>query len=67
MLRDAVDCLLQGDLTTGKAVLRDYGNAAIGFPALAERLGKPRAQNFPDIVAVLQEVAGVCLQVIAKQ
>jgi hypothetical protein len=68
-------------LPTGKAVLRDYVNATIGFAALAGRLckpapslmrmlgpnGNPRAQNPLDIVAVLREEAGVRLEVIAKQ
>ena len=29
LLQEGVECLLAGDLTTGKAVLRDYINAAI--------------------------------------
>ena len=31
LLKDGVDCLLAGDVKTGKAVLRDYINATIGF------------------------------------
>jgi hypothetical protein len=31
LLREGVECLLAGDLDTGKAILRDYINATIGF------------------------------------
>lgn len=31
MLKEGVECLLAGDLDTGKAVLRDYIYAAVGF------------------------------------
>ncbi len=31
LLKEGVECLLSGDVDTGKAVLRDYINAAIGF------------------------------------
>jgi hypothetical protein len=30
LLREGVECLLTGDLDTGKAILRDYLNATIG-------------------------------------
>jgi len=35
LLREGVEALLAGDVGTGKAVLRDYINATIGFEALA--------------------------------
>ena len=41
LLREAVECILNGDLPTGKAVLRDYVNATVGFPALEQRAGIP--------------------------
>ncbi len=31
LLKEGVECLLSGDVETGKAVLRDYINATIGF------------------------------------
>ncbi len=31
LLKEGVECLLSGDMDTGKAVLRDYINATIGF------------------------------------
>src|SRR4030066_807533 len=36
MLKEGIDALLAGDLETGKAILRDYINAAVGFGPLAE-------------------------------
>ena len=31
LLKEGVECLLSGDVDTGKALLRDYVNATIGF------------------------------------
>ncbi len=31
LLREGIQCLLAGDLETGKAVLRDYINGSVGF------------------------------------
>lgn len=68
LLREAVECFLAGDIQTGKAVLRDYINATVGFVALAEALGRspksvmrmlgpsgnPQARNLFEIVGYLQ-------------
>ena len=35
LLREGVECLLAGDIDTGKAILRDYINATVGFERLA--------------------------------
>src|SRR5260370_36578381 len=43
LLREAVECVIHGDLATGKAVLRDYVNATTNFHNLEKR---PRA--FPQ-------------------
>ena len=37
LLREAVECVINGDLETGKAVLRNYVNATVGFQALEKR------------------------------
>jgi hypothetical protein len=37
LLREAVECILNGDLATGKAVLRNYVNATVGFQGLETR------------------------------
>jgi hypothetical protein len=42
LLRETIECIINGDLATGKAVLRDYVNATEplhGGPADAELLG----------------------------
>jgi hypothetical protein len=41
LLRAGVECLLAGDLDTGKAILRDYINATIGFEKLSRLTGRP--------------------------
>jgi hypothetical protein len=41
LLREGVGCLLAGDLDTGKAILRDYINATIGFDELNRRTKRP--------------------------
>ena len=79
LLIEAVDALLESDLATGKALLRDYINATIGFEALAAVLdkdskslhrmlgpkGNPRADNIFAIIKVLQDTDEVRLQVKA--
>ena len=46
LLKEGVECLLSGDVDTGKAVLHDYINATIGFQE-AERVNREVAQE-PD-------------------
>ena len=41
LLTEGLNALLEGDLDTGKAVLRDYINATVGFGALATATGTP--------------------------
>jgi hypothetical protein len=41
LLREAVECIINGDLETGKAVLRDYVNATVGFQDLERRTKIP--------------------------
>jgi len=67
LLREAVESYLNGDLETGKAVLRDYVNATLGFRALEEQTeipakslmrmlgpkGSPSAANFSSILSAL--------------
>jgi hypothetical protein len=36
VLQEGVECLLAGDIDTGKAVWRDYINATIGFNDICE-------------------------------
>jgi hypothetical protein len=41
LLSESVDALLAGDLDAGKAVMRDYIKATIGFERLATASGTP--------------------------
>lgn len=41
LLTEAVDSFLSGDVEVGKAMLRDYINATIGFETLSRQLDKP--------------------------
>ncbi len=44
LLREAIQCLISGDLESGKAVLRDDINATLGFEELGRgRSARPRA------------------------
>ena len=77
LLKEGVECFLSGDVATGKAVLRDYINATVGFQELGELTakspkslmrmfspnGNPRAENLFEIVACLQEREGLRLEV----
>jgi DNA-binding phage protein len=79
LLIEAIDAFLSGDVATGKAVLRDYVNATIGFEGLAEKLGKdskslhrmlgprgnPRAENIFAVIRVLQDEEDITLHVRA--
>lgn len=38
LLEEALDCMLQGDIKTGKLVLRNYINATRGFATLAKAM-----------------------------
>ncbi|WP_417477984.1 DNA-binding protein [Maricaulis sp.] len=42
LYQDALGCFLEGDAETGKAMLRDYVNATLGFDGLEQRTGTPR-------------------------
>ena len=80
-MREGVKCLLSGDLDTGKAVLRDYINATVGFEELAARTdkspkslmrmfgpkGNPQARNLFEIIVYLQKTEGMSLEVRAAR
>ena len=40
LLQEGVECFFVGDVDTGKAVLRDYINATMGFDELSQVFGK---------------------------
>jgi hypothetical protein len=73
LLREAIECFINGELATGKAVLRNYVNATVGFQGLKERTripvkslmrmlspkGGPSAENLSNILTALQGTEGV--------
>jgi len=77
LLREALESLLSGEVALGKELLRDYINATVGFPALAEQTklhvktlhqmfgpsGNPTASNLFEIVACLQRSEGVRFEI----
>ncbi len=77
LLREGVECLLSGDVDTGKAVLRDYINATIGFeelggltdksPKSLMRMfgprGNPQDRNLFEIIGFLQKREGLHFKV----
>ncbi len=80
LLREGVQCLLDGDFDTGKAILRDYINATVGFEKLGQLTGKPskslmrmlgptgnpQARNLFDVLEQLQKAEGVELELISR-
>lgn len=76
MLRESIECMLEGDLKTGKALLRDYINAIIGFEKLAQLIkkdpkslmrmlspgGNPTASNLFDVIYVLEKKENIRYQ-----
>jgi hypothetical protein len=89
LLAEAIQSLLSGDgapgadegywrAAVGRAILRDFINATLGFPALAERTGihvktlhqmfgpkgNPTAAHLFHVIACLQEFEGVRLRVV---
>ena len=77
LLKEGVDCMLAGDIDTGKLVLRDYINATIGFSGLGELThkqpkslmrmlspsGNPHARNLFEIIGCIQRHEGLQLEV----
>ncbi len=80
LLREGVECLLAGDLDTGKAILRDYINATIGFEKLSQLThkstkslmrmlgpnGNPQARNLLDVIVHLQRAERLNFRVLLK-
>jgi len=72
--------MLSGDLETGKALLRDYIKATVGFERVAKATGapakslirmfgprgNPQARNLFTVISCLQRQAGLHLHVAAQ-
>ncbi len=77
LLREGVECMLAGDVDTGKVVLRDYINATVGFTELGRLTnkqpkslmrmlgpdGNPQARNLFDLICCIQQHEGIQLEV----
>jgi len=73
LLREAIELMLSGDEKTGRAILRNYINATVGFRQLEEATsipanslmrmfgpnGNPSAKNLFGVLAHLQAREGV--------
>ncbi len=80
LLKEAVGCMISGDVETGKSVLRKYINGTVGFVKLGADLGRspkvlmrmfsasgnPQAKNLFEIVAYLQKIEGTVLEVVDR-
>ena len=81
LLREAIECIIDGDLETGKSVLRNYVNATVGFQNLEKRTripakslmrmlgpkGNPSAANLSSILTALQKAEGVHFELALKR
>jgi DNA-binding phage protein len=81
LLREAVECIINGDLETGKSVLRDYVNATVGFQSLEKRTripakslmrmlgpkGSPSAANLSSILTALRKTEAVHFELALKR
>ena len=79
LLKEGVECLLAGDVETGKAMLRDFINATIGFEELGDLTdkspkslmrmfspkGNPQARNLFEIIGYLQKREGIHFEIEA--
>ena len=73
ILRESIQSMLSGDIKTGKALLRDYINATLGFEKLAKYTkkdpkslmrmfsssGNPTASNLFQVIHILQKKEGL--------
>ena len=77
LLEDALQCLLSGDVDTGKAVLKDYIKATTGFENLSHEIdkkpeslirmlgpkGNPTANNLFKIISHIQKKENIKFRV----
>lgn len=80
LLRDGIEQMLGGDVDAGKAILRDYIKATVGFEQLGAETGpsakslirmfgprgNPQARNLFAVISHLQRQAGLTLHVTAR-
>ena len=80
LLKEGIETMLAGDVDTGKAILRDYIKATVGFEQLGAETGSspkslirmfgptgnPQARNLFSVISHLQRHAGLTLHVTAR-
>ena len=80
LLEEGIETMLTGDVDTGKAILRDYIKATVGFEKLGTEIGSspkslirmfgpsgnPQARNLFTVISHLQRHAGLTLHVTAR-
>jgi hypothetical protein len=73
LLREGIETMLAGDIDTGRAILREYIKATIGFEKLGEATdtppkslirmfgprGNPQAKNLFSVIGYLQKQGGL--------
>ncbi|HEX9730990.1 MAG TPA: transcriptional regulator [Thermoanaerobaculia bacterium] len=73
LFKEGIQCLLSGDMETGKSILRDYINSTLGFQELSalthtpakslmrmfSATGNPQARNLFEVISRLQEQEGI--------
>jgi hypothetical protein len=81
LLRESMEAMLSGDLETGKALLRDYIKATIGFEVLGTETGtppkslirmlgprgNPQARNLFTVLGHLHRRAGLDVHVATRR
>lgn len=79
LFQEAMQALLKGDTADGRAALRAYINATVGFERLGKVLrrpqkslmrmfgpeGNPTAENLLGVISALQDETGVHLEIRA--
>ncbi|HRH88508.1 MAG TPA: transcriptional regulator [Rubrivivax sp.] len=80
LLEEGIETLLAGDVDSGKAILRDYIKATVGFEQLGAETGSspkslirmfgpagnPQARKLFSVISHLQRHAGLTLHVTAR-
>ncbi len=75
LFKESIQCLLSGDMETGKSLLRDYINATIGFEELSGLIhkspkslmrmlspkGNAQARNLFYMISLLEKIVGMKL------
>jgi DNA-binding phage protein len=80
LLKEGIEAMLAGDVDSGKAILRDYIKATVGFEQLGAETGSspkslirmfgptgnPQTRNLFSVISHLQRHAGLTLHVTAR-